>query len=144
MQSSNCFFCFFLEELKKMSSQNIIQEIKRYEKEHNVKVLKAQIRDGHFVPAESETAACLAQEEPEVFVDVWNCRAAIAVLEHDGSVERIADIGDLPRRDQRVVNRIIYDENDGAINLSGHYYPQTPSSLAALQRLREKLKGQES
>ena len=71
---------------------------------------------------------------PVLYVDVWNCQARLAVEEEN--THRIIDVPDgLPGRFEKVAERIIYEENHGAINISGLYYLKSDRSSRILLRI---------
>ena len=57
----------------------------------------------------------------EVYVNVWNCQAALVVGD---KTEDDFNLG--PEQQEQLdqlKEKVIYDDNGGAINRSGHYYP---------------------
>jgi hypothetical protein len=71
----------------------------------------------------------------DVYVSVWDCRATLVV---GSKTERDLPLNDEQRKLlEEWKNYVICDENDGAINWSGIYYP----SHESLQVLRGILRG---
>ena len=101
------------------------------EREHSAKMIEGEVREGilHAMMSPIKTG-----DDIVLFVDVWNCQARLALEEPNR--HRIIEIpGKLQKRFDRIVDRIIYQENQGAINMSGLYYPKTDASARILQQV---------
>ena len=95
---------------------------------------------GKFLQAEILTSGkaevtILPVASLEFFVNVWNCQAEL-YLAHGGDctpAEQVLELdADLL---EELQDRVVYDDNDGAINISGQYFPQSEESLALFSRL---------
>lgn len=72
------------------------------------------------------------EELPRVFVNVWNCRAAIMVL--DG--EEYKDVTDTLENGEELAEEAVYAAG-GAVNISGWY----PPTVEILESLRKRSSG---
>lgn len=101
------------------------------------KVLRAEIL-GDKAVVEFLPVASLA-----FFINVWNCQGTV-VLVKEGEEIYIDEGWEYdPELYRQLVERVVYDDNDGAINWSGRYWPRTEESLklfhAFLKSLRRKV-----
>ena len=74
-------------------------------------------------------------------VSVWNCQAKIMLAEGDKLIdfdEKYKDYDE--EKYQELCNTVIYDDNDGAINWSGLYYPKSERSLKLFEELIQSAK----
>ena len=73
----------------------------------------------------------------EFFVNVWNCRAEL-YLAHGGDCTLADEVLELDAELlEELLDHVVYDDNDGAINISGQYFPTSDESLALFHRLME-------
>lgn len=74
-------------------------------------------------------------------VSVWNCQAKIMLAEGDKFIdfdEKYKDYDE--EKYEELCNTVIYDDNDGAINWSGLYYPKSERSLKLFEELIQSAK----
>jgi len=72
----------------------------------------------------------------EFYVDVWNMTARLGRRENNGKTCTILSVAPSDEaRFSELAERIIYEENEGAINISGHYFPITPKSAVDLRAI---------
>ena len=77
----------------------------------------------------------------EFLVSVWNCQAKIMLAEGDKFIdfdEKYKDYDE--EKYEELCNTVIYDDNDGAINWSGLYYPKSERSLKLFEELIQSAK----
>ena len=71
----------------------------------------------------------------DFFVNVWNCQAEL-YLAHGSDCTSAEEVLELDAEAlEELLDRVVYDDNDGAINISGQYFPQSEESLALFSRL---------
>ena len=100
-----------------------LADIPALERKHQAKLLQAHIL-GEEAIAEMVPVASL-----EFFVDVWNCQGTLVLVDGEQETWVTEDEWQYdPQLYGELVERVIYDDNDGAINMSGRYYPQTEES----------------
>jgi len=107
-----------------------LSDIPALEKALGGKFLQAEI-----LPSGKAEVTILPVASLEFFVNVWNCQAEL-YLAHGGDctpAEQVLELdADLL---EELQDRVVYDDNDGAINISGQYFPQSEESLALFSRL---------
>lgn len=85
------------------------------EKKHSAKFLEGEVRDGLL---RAMMSPIQKTDDMVLFVNVWNCQATLTIDE--GHTNRIIEV---PKRLQakfdKAAEKIIYDENQGMINMSG-------------------------
>lgn len=109
-----------------------LADIPALERKHKAKFLQANIL------GEEAVVEMLPVADLGFFVNVWNCQGFLVLV--DGENETLVT-EDEWQYDQelygKLVERVIYDDNNGAINWSGRYFPQSKESLALFSRLME-------
>jgi hypothetical protein len=107
-----------------------LADIPALERKHKAKLLQAHIL------GEEAIAEMLPVASLEFFIDVWNCQGTLVLV--DGEQETWVT-KDEWQYDQELygelVERVVYDDNDGAINMSGRYYAQTEESEGLFHKL---------
>jgi len=96
------------------------------------KVLKGDVYP-HYAEVEYEPVATLSW-----FVTVWDCDATITTADDDGQLGRSLAQYKETATYQAVVNKVVYEDNSGAINISGMYYPKSQESLDLFEALLEE------
>ena len=114
-------------------------DIPALERELGGKFLSAQIL------GELAIVSLLPVASLEFFIDVRNCRGTLVLVDEKGKEAWITEEEWEYNPDlyQQLIDRVVYDDNDGAINLSGRYYPQSSKSLELFQALVQTLKKKE-
>ena len=101
------------------------------------KALGGKFLQTEILPSGKAEVTILPVASLEFFVNVWNCQAEL-VLAHGGDCTPAEEVLELDAELlEELVNQVVYDDNDGAINLSGQYFPQSKESLALFGRLIE-------
>lgn len=100
-----------------------------------------QALGGKFIEAEisgdKAEVTILPVASLEFSVNVWNCQAELYLV-HDNDYTLAEDVLDLdPEAVQALVDQVVHEDNGGAINMSGMYYPTSEESLAAFRRVME-------
>jgi len=100
-----------------------------------------QALGGKFIQAEisgdKAEVTILPVPSLEFFVNVWSCRAELYLV-HGGNCTPAGEVLELDAEAaQALVDQVVYEDNDGAINMSGMYYPTSQESLALFQRVME-------
>jgi len=99
------------------------------------KALGGKFLQAEILPSGKAEVTILPVASLEFFVNVWNCQAEL-YLAHGGDctpAEQVLELdADLL---EELQDRVVYDDNDGAINISGQYFPQSEESLALFSRL---------
>jgi hypothetical protein len=113
---------------------NELQDIPALERKHKGKLLTAQIN------GETATAEFIPVASLEFFVDVRNCNAWLCVGAWGGELHYEDDYTLDADLLEQLKDRVIYDDNDGAINFSGQYYPQSRKSAQLFRRLMKTAK----
>lgn len=116
-----------------------LADIPALEKHHGGKLLRAEILGDEAV-VEFLPVASL-----EFFVDVWNCQGTVVLVKEGEEIYIDEDEGweyD-PELYNRLVEHVVYDDNDGAINWSGRYWPQSKESLQLFRTFLGTLKRKE-
>jgi hypothetical protein len=109
---------------------NRLNDIPALERALEGKFLQAEILAGGKAEVTILPVASL-----DFFVNVWNCQAELYLV-HGGDCTPAEDVVDLdPEGLQALIDQVIYEDNDGAINMSGQYFPTSEESLAAFRRL---------
>jgi len=107
--------------------------IRQLEKEMNAVFLRGEMgADGKLTPHMLPTTA-------DFCVNVWNCRGVIIIGESDihDDFDYDAQLYD------ELVQTVVYDDNDGAINWSGRYYPRTYKTARLFKKFLKTLKVKE-
>jgi len=99
------------------------------EKKYSAKFIEGEVRDDIL---HAMMSPIKKGDDVELFIDVWDCQYSLALSKGYAGTERIEVPAKLEKQLDKVANRIIYDENQGAINMSGMYYPKTEKSAKAL------------
>jgi hypothetical protein len=73
----------------------------------------------------------------DFFVNVWNCQAEL-YLAHGGNCTPAEEVLEMDAEAVKMlIDRVVYDDNNGAINMSGQYFPTSEESLAAFRQVME-------
>ena len=107
------------------------RDIEQLEREMHAHFLWAE------VAADGKLIAHMLPTTADFWVNVWNCRGTIVIGDtyiHDGNF----DYDD--KLYEELVNTVVYDDNDGAINWSGLYYPRTYKSARLFKKFLKTLK----
>jgi len=114
------------------------QDVREYELKNKVKVVSGELKpEGLYADIIDISAG--------FFIDVWNCQGRVVLW---GEKEDWSDnkyiTSDEYQYDEKLheelVNTVIYDDNDGAINMSGHYYPQSEKSQELFKEFIQTVK----
>jgi len=109
---------------------NKLKNIPALERELGAKVIDAVIN------GESATVSVLPVADLSWCVDVWNCRADLALVGKDGAHTYIDEQFEVDADQlEALIDRVVYDDNGGALNISGKYWPRSKASLRAFARL---------
>lgn len=112
-----------------------LSDIPALEKALGGKFLQAEI-----LPSGKAEVTILPVASLEFFVNVWNCQAEL-YLAYGGDCTPADEVLELDAEAlEELIERVVYDDNDGAINISGQYFPQSEESLALFSRLMETAK----
>jgi len=107
-----------------------LSDIPALEKALGGKFLQAEI-----LPSGKAEVTILPVASLDFYVDVWNCQAEL-YLAHGGKCTPAEEVLELDAELlEELVDQVVYDDNDGAINMSGQYFPQSEESLALFGRL---------
>jgi len=109
------------------------EDISELERKHS-----AVFIDGEILPDRTLIARLMPVSSLEFVVNVWNCQASVHIVEREnGSMrlkEEIKPDAD-PELFERLVDSVVYDDNDGAINMSGLYFPKSGKSVQLFRKL---------
>lgn len=71
----------------------------------------------------------------DFFINVWNCQGDL-YLAHGGKCTLADDVLEMDTRAvQTLINRVVCDDNEGGINMSGQYFPQSEESVAMFRAI---------
>ena len=104
-----------------------LQDLKALEERLSGRVIRGVI-EGATATVEYVPAATLSW-----YVNVWNCRGAIVTTDPDLD-GLLATAGDRALY-QELINLVVYDDHDAAINVSGRYVPRSDAALETFDRL---------
>lgn len=107
------------------------KDISELEKEMNAHFLWGE------VAADGKLTAHMLPTTADFYVNVWNCQGTIVIGEtviHDGNFNFDVQLY------EKLVETVVYDDNDGAINWSGLYYPRTYKSARLFKKFLKTLK----
>lgn len=116
---------------------NRLNDIPALEEALGGKFLQAELLEGGKAEVSLLPVASL-----DFFVNVWNCQAQL-YLAYGGACELAEEVLDLDAEAvQELIDLVVYDDNGGAINMSGLYYPTSDESAAAFLRVMETAKAE--
>lgn len=101
------------------------------------RALEGKFLQAEILPGGKAEVTVLPVASLDFFVSVWNCQADLFVA-YGGDCAPAEDVLDVdPTTLQELINQVVYEDNDGAINVSGLYWPTGDESMALFQRLME-------
>jgi len=110
-----------------------LEDVRALEQKFQAKFLQAELLEKEAI-VEMLPVASL-----DFFVYVYNCKATLALMDGAMALDITEDEWEYDKELlQELIDRVIYEDNDGSTTWSGNYWPQSKESLALFE---EFLKG---
>jgi len=109
-----------------------VENIEQWEKENGIVILYGELTKEGFKGYGVKVRG--------FYIDVWNCRGTVVLWDGKNAEYITEDKYTFDRKlYNELVETVVYDDNGGAINFSGHYYPQSDKAINLFNRLKKTL-----
>lgn len=99
--------------------------------------LEGKFLQAEILPGGKAEVTMLPVASLDFFVNVWNCAGEL-YLSHGGDCTPADDVLEMDAEAvQALIDRVVCDDNDGGINMSGQYFPQSEESVAMFRALMD-------
>jgi len=115
-----------------------LKDIRALEQKFQAKFLQAELLE------EEAIVEMLPVASLDFFVYVYNCKATLVLVGETLAEMHVAITNDEWKYNeelyQKLVDQVIYEDNDGSITWSGNYWPQSEESLSLFKEFLKGLK----